>query len=225
MKILIAEDEPKLLKTLVHILELNKYIVDGVSNGEDAYNYAMTNAYDGLILDIMMPIMDGIEVLKKLRQNNINTPTLFLTAKTEVYQKIEGLDAGADDYLSKPFYTQELLARVRAMLRRKENYTPNIITLNNIQLNPFTLEIINGNRKQVLSTKEYQLLELMFKQPNRVMSTEYFITQIWGWDADVDTSVVWVHISNIRKKLEAIEAKLIIKFIRNAGYIIEAKND
>jgi len=225
MKILIAEDEPKLLKTLVHILELNKYLVDGVSNGEDAYNYAMTNAYDGLILDIMMPIMDGIEVLKKLRQNNINTPTLFLTAKTEVYQKIEGLDAGADDYLSKPFYTQELLARVRAMLRRKENYTPNIITLNNIQLNPFTLEIINGNRKQVLSTKEYQLLELMFKQPNRVMSTEYFITQIWGWDADVDTSVVWVHISNIRKKLEAIEAKLIIKFIRNAGYIIEAKND
>lgn len=226
MKILIAEDEPKLLKALVHIFELNHYIVDGVLNGEDAYNYAMTNVYDGLIFDIMMPKMDGIEVLKKLRANNITTPTLFLTAKTELYQRIEGLDAGADDYLAKPFYTQELLARVRAMLRRKDNYTPNIISINNVQLNPSTFEIIYDNNKQALSAKEYQVLEFFFKQPNIIIPTEKLITHIWGWDTNVDTSVVWVHISNIRRKVEQLKAPIIIKFVRNAGYVLEEeKND
>ena len=225
MKILIAEDEPKLLKALVHIFELNNYIVDGVLNGEDAYNYALTNDYDGLILDIMMPKMDGLEVIRKLRENNIKTPALFLTAKTEVYQRVEGLDAGADDYLSKPFYTKELLARVRAMIRRKDNYTPNILSFNHVKLNPSTFEIIYDNNKQTLSTKEYQVLELLFTKPKIIVPTEKFITHIWGWDTNVDTSVVWVHISNIRKKLESINAPIIIKFIRSAGYMLEELNN
>lgn len=225
MKILIAEDEPKLLKALVHIFELNNYVVDGVLNGEDAYNYALTNDYDGLILDIMMPKMDGLEVIKKLRENNIKTPALFLTAKTEVYQRVEGLDAGADDYLSKPFYTKELLARVRAMMRRKDNYTPNILSFNHVKLNPSTFEIIYDNNKQTLSTKEYQVLELLFTKPKIIVPTEKFITHIWGWDTNVDTSVVWVHISNIRKKLESINAPIIIKFIRSAGYMLEEVNN
>ena len=224
-KILIAEDEPKLLKALVHIFELNNYVVDGVLNGEDAYNYALTNDYDGLILDIMMPKMDGLEVIKKLRENNIKTPALFLTAKTEVYQRVEGLDAGADDYLSKPFYTKELLARVRAMMRRKDNYTPNILSFNHVKLNPSTFEIIYDNNKQTLSTKEYQVLELLFTKPKIIVPTEKFITHIWGWDTNVDTSVVWVHISNIRKKLESINAPIIIKFIRSAGYMLEEVNN
>ena len=225
MKILIAEDEPKLLKALVHIFELNNYVVDGVLNGEDAYNYALTNDYDGLILDIMMPKMDGLEIIRKLRENNIKTPALFLTAKTEVYQRVEGLDAGADDYLSKPFYTKELLARVRAMIRRKDNYTPNILSFNNVNLNPSTFEIIYDNNKQTLSTKEYQVLELLFTKPKIIVPTEKFITHIWGWDTNVDTSVVWVHISNIRKKLENINAPIIIKFIRSAGYMLEEVNN
>lgn len=225
MKILIAEDEPKLLKALVHIFELNNYIVDGVLNGEDAYNYALTNDYDGLILDIMMPKMDGLEVIKKLRENNIKTPALFLTAKTEVYQRVEGLDAGADDYLSKPFYTKELLARVRAMMRRKDNYTPNILSFNHVKLNPSTFDIIYKENKQTLSTKEYQVLELLFTKPKIIVPTEKFITHIWGWDTNVDTSVVWVHISNIRKKLENINAPIIIKFIRSAGYMLEEVNN
>lgn len=225
MKILIAEDEPKLLKALVRIFELNNYIVDGVLNGEDAYNYALTNDYDGLILDIMMPKMDGLEVIKKLRENNIKTPALFLTAKTEVYQRVEGLDAGADDYLSKPFYTKELLARVRAMMRRKDNYTPNILSFNHVKLNPSTFDIIYKENKQTLSTKEYQVLELLFTKPKIIVPTEKFITHIWGWDTNVDTSVVWVHISNIRKKLESINAPIIIKFIRSAGYMLEELNN
>ncbi len=129
MRLLIAEDDLKLLKSLKHIFEKNKYAVDTVSNGVDALTYAETEEYDGIVLDIMMPGLDGIEVLKRIRREGITTPVLFLTARTEIYQRVEGLDVGADDYLSKPFSTLELLARVRAMLRRKENYTPDILNV------------------------------------------------------------------------------------------------
>ena len=169
MRILIAEDEPKLLKALMHILKINNYVVDGVNNGEDAYNYALSNEYDGLILDVMMPKMDGIEVLKKLRNANITTPTLFLSAKTEVYQRIEGLDAGADDYLPKPFYTQELLARVRAMLRRKDNYVPDTLSFMDLKLNPSTFELSFNNKTQVLSSKEYQVMEMLIQKQNIII--------------------------------------------------------
>ena len=222
MRILIAEDDTRLLKSLVHIFELNHYAVDGVDNGTNAFDFASSAEYDGLVLDIMMPEMDGVTVLKKLRGKGITTPALFLTARTEVDQCIEGLDAGADDYLPKPFSTGELLARVRAMLRRKDNFTPDMLTFGGLSLNRSTYELICGNKAQALSGKEFQVMEMLMQSPSTILTPEQLITHIWGWDTNVDTSVVWVHISNIRKKLEALSAPVAIKFVRNAGYMLEA---
>ena len=222
MRILIAEDDPKLLKSLVHIFELNHYSVDGVDNGIDAFDYASSGEYDGLVLDIMMPGLDGVTLLKRLREGGVRTPALFLTARTEIDQRIEGLDAGADDYLPKPFSTGELLARVRAMLRRKDNFTPDMLTFGSLSLNRSTYELLYDGRTQCLSGKEFQVMEMLMQSPNAIVTSEQLITHIWGWDASVDTSVVWVHISNIRKKLEGLCAPVAIKFVRNAGYVLEA---
>ena len=221
MRILIAEDDPKLLKSLVHIFELNHYSVDGVDNGIDAFDFAGSDEYDGLVFDIMMPGMDGVTVLKKLRAKGITTPALFLTAKTEIDQRIEGLDAGADDYLPKPFSTGELLARVRAMLRRKDNFTPDVLTFGTLSLNRSTYELVCHGKTQSLSGKEFQVMEMLMQNPNAIVTAEQLITHIWGWDTNVDTSVIWVHISNIRKKLEGLAAPVAIKFVRNAGYMLE----
>ena len=221
MRLLLAEDDPKLLKSLKHIFEANKFFVDVVSNGEDALHYALSGEYDGLVLDIMMPGLDGIEVLKRLRKEKVTTPALFLTARTEVSQRVEGLDAGADDYLPKPFSTSELLARVRAMLRRKDNYVPDLLAYKEVILNRSTYELCYDGSMQTLSRKEFQITEMMMQQPHTIISTEQFMTHIWGWDANVDTSVVWVHISNLRKKIAAIKAPIEIRFVRNAGYMLE----
>jgi two-component system response regulator ArlR len=221
MRILVAEDDPRLLKTLLHILEANAFSADGVTNGTDALTFAESGEYDGLVLDIMMPGMDGIQVLKKLRSQNITTPALFLTARTEIEQRVEGLDAGADDYLPKPFSTSELLARVRAMLRRKDNYTPDLLRIGDLVLNCSTQEIAFGLQTQKLSGKEFQVLEMMMRNPRIPITTDQFITRIWGWETSVDTSVVWVHISNLRKKLEKMGAPLKIRFVRNVGYALE----
>ena len=207
-----------------YIFEQNNFVADGVSNGDEAFSYAQTEEYDGLVLDIMMPGMDGITVLQKLRKMNIHTPALFLTARTEVSQRVEGLDAGADDYLPKPFSTAELLARVRAMLRRKDNYMPDILSYCDVALNRSTYQLDYDGKIQSLSGKEYQIMELLMQSPKIIVPTDKFMDHIWGWDSDVDTSVVWVHISNIRKKLLAIEAPLEIRFIRGAGYVLEDKS-
>ena len=222
MRLLIAEDDPRLLKSLVHIFELNNYAVDGVDNGIDAFDYASSDEYDGLVLDVMMPGMDGVTLLKKLRLKGITTPALFLSARSEISQRIEGLDAGADDYLTKPFSTGELLARVRAMLRRKDNFTPAMLTFGALSLNCSTYELVCQNKSQFLSGKEFQLMEMLMQNSNAIITPEQLITHIWGWDTNVDTSVVWVHISNLRKKLEVISAPVAIKFVRNAGYTLEA---
>ena len=222
MRLLIAEDDPKLLKSLVHIFETNHYVVDGVSDGSIAFDYAASGEYDGLVLDIMMPGMDGVTLLKKLRENGITTPALFLTARTEIDQRVEGLDAGADDYLPKPFATGELLARVRAMLRRKDNFIPDLLRFGNLTLNRSTYEIFCNGATQSLSGKEFQVMEMLMQQPGMIVTAEQLITHIWGWETDVDTSVVWVHISNIRKKLDMLSAPVAIRFVRNAGYILEA---
>lgn len=221
MRLLLAEDDPKLLKSLKHIFETNKFVVDVVSNGEDALHYALSGEYDGLVLDIMMPGLDGIEVLKRLRKEKVTTPALFLTARTEVSQRVEGLDAGADDYLPKPFSTSELLARVRAMLRRKDNYVPDLLAYKEVILNRSTYELGYDGSMQTLSGKEFQIAEMMMQQPHTIISTEQLMTHIWGWDTNVDTSVVWVHISNLRKKIAAIKAPIEIRFVRNAGYMLE----
>lgn len=223
MKLLVAEDDPKLLKSLVHILEHNRFSVDGVSNGEDALEYGETGEYDGLILDIMMPGLDGLEVLQGLRRKGIKTPALFLTARTEISQRVEGLDAGADDYLPKPFATAELLARIRAMLRRKDTYLPDLLSIGPVTLNRSTYQLSCQNKIQSLSGKEFQILEMMMQAPGTILPTDRFITHLWGWDTNVDTSVVWVHISNLRKKISAIGAPMEIRFVRNAGYVLEVK--
>ena len=211
------------MKSLVHILEHNRFSVDGVSNGEDALEYGQTGEYDGLILDIMMPGLDGLQVLQTLRRNGIKTPALFLTARTEISQRVEGLDAGADDYLPKPFSTAELLARIRAMLRRKDTYLPDLLAIGSVILNRSTYQLVFQDKIQTLSGKEFQILEMMMQAPGTIIPTDRFITHLWGWDTNVDTSVVWVHISNLRKKISAIGAPMEIRFIRNAGYVLEVK--
>ena len=221
MRILIAEDDARLLKSLVHIFELNHYSVDGVDNGADAFDFAASDEYDGLILDVMMPELDGVTVLKRLRAKGITTPALFLTARAEIDQRIEGLDAGADDYLPKPFATGELLARVRAMIRRKDHFVPDLLTFGALSLNRSTYELIHEDRSRTLSGKEFQVMEMLMQNANRIVTAEQLITHIWGWDTQVDMSVVWVHISNIRKKTDALGAGVVIKSVRNAGYILE----
>ena len=223
MKLLVAEDDPKLLKSLVHILEHNRFSVDGVSNGEDALEYGQTGEYDGLILDIMMPGLDGLQVLQTLRRNGIKTPALFLTARTEISQRVEGLDVGADDYLPKPFSSAELLARIRAMLRRKDTYLSDLLAIGSVILNRSTYQLVFQDKIQTLSGKEFQILEMMMQAPGTIIPTDRFITHLWGWDTNVDTSVVWVHSSNLRKKISAIGAPMEIRFIRNAGYVLEVK--
>jgi DNA-binding response OmpR family regulator len=223
MRILIAEDDPRLLKSLVHIFKLNNYAVDGVDNGIDAFDFASSDEYDGLVLDVMMPGMDGVSLLKRLRESGITTPALFLTARTEIDQRIEGLDAGADDYLPKPFSTGELLARVRAMLRRKDNFTPDLLTFGALSLNCSTYELTCANKTQSLSGKEFQVMEMLMQNRGVIVTAEQLITHIWGWNTDVDTSVLYVHISNIRKKLEGLSAPVAIKFVKGAGYILEAR--
>jgi DNA-binding response OmpR family regulator len=223
MKLLIAEDDTRLLKSLLHVFERNRFHADGVTNGADALAYAKSNHYDGLILDIMMPEVNGLDVLRQLRSAGINTPAMFLSARTEVYQRVEGLDAGADDYLPKPFSTTELLARVRAMLRRKENYTPDMLECFGLRLNRSTFELSCGDAAQPLSAKEFQIAEMLMERSGTIITTDQLMSHIWGWDADVDTSVIWVHISNLRKKLHSVSAAAEIRFVRNAGYILEAQ--
>lgn len=221
MHILLAEDDPKLLKSLIHIFRNNRYITDGVSNGADAFDYAATGEYDGIVMDIMMPEKDGLMVLRELREQNITTPVLLLTARTEIPQRIEGLDAGADDYLPKPFAAAELMARVRAMLRRKSNYTPDILSVGSTVLDRGTLEVSCREKTASLSAREFQILEIMMQNPRVIIPAEQLMTHIWGWDSNVDMGVIWVHISNLRKKIGTINAPITIKFIRNAGYMLE----
>ncbi len=223
MRLLIAEDDEKLLKSLKHIFETNQYIVDAVSNGTDALYYAENEQYDGMILDIMMPGMDGVQVLKRLRAAGNSTPALFLTARTEIYQRVEGLDAGADDYLPKPFAAAELLARVRAMLRRKNSFSPDLLKFEGLVLNRSSCELCFGAEKTTLSGKEFSLMEMLMERPSFVVPVDDFISHIWGWDSQVDSSVIWVHISNIRKKLSTLKAPVEIRFIRGVGYKLEAQ--
>ena len=223
MRILIAEDEVEIARALKLVLERNKYTVDVVHNGTDALDYILLSSYDAIVLDIMMPGMDGVEVLKRLRGQGISTPALFLTARTEIYQRVEGLDAGADDYLPKPFATAELLARVRAMLRRKDHFTPDLLSVGGLTLNRSTYELGYQGISQSLSGREFQIVEMLLQRPGFVVTTDEFLSHVWGWNSEVDVSVVWVHISNIRKKLAQLQAPAEIRFLRGAGYVLEVR--
>lgn len=221
MKLLYAEDEISMSEAVVDILTYHKYTVDAVYDGADALAYAQAEKYDGIILDIMMPKMSGIEVLKRLRQSGCRTPILLLTAKAEVEDRVEGLDSGADDYLPKPFAMSELLARVRAMLRRREEFTPDILTFGNISLNLQSYELSSGSQSFVLPKLEYQLMELLMLNKGIYLSTEDILTKVWGYDTDADVGTVWVYISYLRKRLSALNANVVISAKRNVGYTLE----
>ncbi len=223
MKLLIAEDDKDITRALTALFEHNNYSVDSVCNGNDAYDYASGEAYDGIILDIMMPGMDGLEVLKALRSAGCRTPVLLLTAKSDIEDKVSGLDAGADDYLPKPFAVNELLARVRAMLRRRENYQADVLQFEGLALNLSTFELSYGDHSIRLVSREFQMLQLLLQSPGTIVSTEQFMERIWGWDSDVEVSIVWVYISNLRKKLDKLKCPVGIKAVRGVGYCMEKK--
>ena len=225
MRLLLAEDEKELSRALVAILKHNNYSVDAVYDGLDAYNYAKAENYDGIILDIMMPKMDGIEVLKKIRAEGSGVPVLMLTAKADIDDRIEGLDSGADDYLTKPFAMGELLARIRAMTRRQSEVSTNVLSFGNITLSRESFDLTGPEGVQRLGSKEYQMLETMMMNPKRLISTERFMEKIWGYDAEAEINVVWVYISYLRKKLAALNANVQIRATRNAGYSLEVKED
>lgn len=221
MKLLYAEDERSLSEAVADILIYHKYIVDAVYNGQDAFDYALSGDYDGIILDIMMPKMDGIEVLSALRKNGCRTPILLLTAKTQVDDRIRGLDAGADDYLPKPFDMGELLARVRAMLRRREDFHPDLLSFGDLTLNIQSGTLSCGNTDFVLPKQEYRLMEQLMINHKIFLSTEDLLTRAWGYDAETDINSVWLYISYLRKRLKAMGSTVEIASRRNIGYRLE----
>lgn len=222
MRLLLAEDEKALSNALVVILKHNHYSVDAVYNGEDALDYLLTGNYDGAILDIMMPKMDGISVLKEVRKSNKTLPILLLTAKNEIEDKVAGLDSGADDYLGKPFDTKELLARIRAMLRRNGGEADNTLKFQNVTLDRSRFELSTPNGSYRLGNKEFQMMEMLLINCGNVISAEQFMDRIWGYDVDTEITVVWTFVSYLRKKLRALNAQVEIKAIRNLGYVLEA---
>lgn len=221
MRILVAEDELTIARALRVMLEKNKFSVDVVNDGADALDYIMANAYDALVLDIMMPKMDGVEVLRTARRRGVTTPALFLTAKSEVEDRVAGLDAGADDYLAKPFAAAEFLARVRALVRRSDAYAPQVLTLGNASLDcrSYVLRAAGGDVR--LNNKEYQLMEVFLRHPQQIFSTEHLMDKVWGLDSDAGIDVVWTYIGFLRKKLRNIGAGVEIRTVRGAGYALE----
>lgn len=221
MRLLYAEDEEAMAEAVVDILEYHKYQVDAVASGDEALDYALAGSYDGIILDIMMPGMSGLEVLSSLRKKGCTTPVLLLTARNEVEDRIEGLDLGADDYLAKPFAMGELLARVRAMLRRRDEFRPDIKTFGDISLNPHSYELSRGDMAVVLPKLEYQMMEILIINRGIYLSSEDLLEKVWGYDSDADIGSVWVYISYLRKRLSGLGSRVTIRAKRNIGYRLE----
>ncbi len=224
MRLLLAEDEKELSDALVAILKHNNYSVDAVYNGEDALHYLEADNYDGAILDIMMPKMDGITVLQNIRAKGNDVPILILTAKSEVDDRVLGLDSGADDYLSKPFAAKELLARIRSVTRRRTEAVSSVLNVGNLSLDCTTFELKSSTDTIRLPNKEFQIMELLAANPGQVISTERFMEKIWGYDSETDVGVVWAYISYLRKRLTELEANVKIKVARGQGYYLEIQS-
>ena len=225
MRLLLAEDEHDLSDALCAILKHNHYSVDPVYDGAEALEYIRSGQYDGVILDLMMPKLDGLSVLRTIREGRNPVPILILTAKSQVEDRISGLDQGADDYLVKPFAMGELLARVRAMTRRRAGFAPNLLRCGNISLSRETFILAGPKGEHRLGSKEFQILELLMENPERVISTEQFLSKVWGYDADAEISVVWVYISGLRKKLAGVGSSVEIKANRGVGYLLAQTED
>lgn len=222
MRLLIAEDELDLAEVLAAFLEKNQFSVDVVNDGFSAYEYGSSGAYDAIILDVMMPKMDGIEVLQKLRRDGVKSPVMMLTAKGRKEDRITGFNAGADDYLPKPFEPDELISRVRAMLRRGAEYTPTVLAFSDLTLDPGNGILACGGRTIRLTGREFQVMELFMRSPRIVFSADRIMERVWGWDSDAEINIVWVYISNLRKKLKAIGSGTAISAKRGLGYVLEA---
>ena len=223
MKLLLAEDELDLAEALTVFFEKNHFTVDAVHNGFDAYEYASSGGYDGIVLDVMMPKLNGIQVLEKLRSEGVSTPIMMLTAKGQTEDRITGFNAGADDYLPKPFDPDELLSRVRAMLRRGQTYRPAALTYGDLTLDPATGDLSCGDKTVRLGGREFQIMELFLRAPRQVFSADRIMEQVWGWDNEAEINVVWVNISNLRKKLKALGSHTALRANRGLGYLLEAE--
>ncbi len=221
MRILIAEDETEIAKAIKVILEKNKYTADIVCNGKEALAYVRQMHYDVLIMDIMMPEMDGMEALRKIRQYGIAVPVLLLTAKGGIADRVSGLNAGADDYLPKPFDMGELTARVKALARRSDSYAPDVISFQNVTLDCNQYALSASQQTIRLNNKEFQMMELFIKHPHYVFSSDHLMERIWGLDSEAGIDVVWTYVGFLRKKLKQIGAEAEIKTIRGAGYCLE----
>ncbi len=223
MRLLLAEDDQSLRNVLVRILEKNNYCVDAVDNGRDALEFLQTGFYDAVIMDIMMPYIDGVTVVSRIRADKNTVPVLLLTAKSEIDDKIIGLDTGANDYLTKPFDVRELLARIRVLTRKADIQQSNLISFGNVMLdtNAFVLSTSKGNYQ--LSNKEYQTMNMLMRNPNKVISASEFLERIWPEDSIAEENTIWTYISYLRRKLESIDADITIHTIRGAGYILEDK--
>ena len=224
MRILLAEDEKSLSKAVIKILEKNNYTADPVYNGRDALDYILSGNYDVVILDIMMPEMDGITVLRKIREASCSIPVLILSAKSEVDDKVSGLDSGANYYLTKPFDTKELLATIRAITRSGAS-NDSRISLGNVTLNRATYELSTPHGSFHLANKEFQMMEMFISNPSHVISPDKFMDKVWSYDSEAEINVVWVYISYLKKKLLALKADVVIKTYRNSGYSLEEIHD
>ena len=221
MRILFADDDRELCRAARTLLEHEGYAVETVYNGSDALEMAETGSFDGIILDWMMPEMSGISVLGELRRNGITTPCLMLTARTEVEDRVAGLDTGADDYLSKPFNTTELLARLRAMIRRHEVYAPETVCFGDLTLNKGTMDLHCREASVRLGNKAFRLMEMLMENPHRVFTIDQVINRVWGWDNETELNLLWVTVSQLRKKLSELGTTVVINAVRGVGYSLE----
>ena len=221
MRLLLCEDERSLSRAIVTILEKSNYSVDAVYDGEEALEYAGTGNYDGIILDLMMPKLNGMTVLKTIREKGDSTPVLILSAKSEIENKVDGLDAGANDYLTKPFEVRELLARIRAMTRSVGEQVDSTLTFGNVKLDCTNYTLRTETASTSLANKEFQVMEMLMRHPSHLISTEKFMERIWGYDSETEINVVWVYISYLRKKLANIGADIRIMAHRGTGYSLE----
>ena len=224
MKILIAEDDASLRRALVSILQKNNYTIEAVDNGGNAFDYLCSGLYDAAILDIMMPVMDGVSVLVQARKESVATPVLLLTAKYEIDDKITGLDAGANDYLTKPFDMRELLARLRVLTRKSDVQQNNVISFGNTSLNTQSFELSAPGGSYKLANKEYQTMLLFMRNPRVVISSSRVLENIWDPDSRAEDNTVWTYISYLRKKLKLLQSGVTIKAVRNIGYTLENEN-
>lgn len=220
MKLLFAEDDPDIVRGVTTLLRRSGYTVDAVSNGREALMYLTNGDYDAAILDIMMPAMSGIDVLTEIRKQGMGIPVMLLTALGELDDRVSGFDSGADDYLPKPFAGKELVSRVRAMLRRTEAFVPDVCSFGDVQLDSGAYQLSCGDKSARLGNKDFQVMQMLMRHPNKIISVNEFMEHIWGWDAEAGINVVFTNISLLRKNLARIGSKVKIRVVRNAGYFL-----